>query len=505
MDQSLGINLQPDHGPFYQQIFDQIVERIQNGAFSRGFRLPPTRSLAGRLGVHRNTVVRAYEALEDGGFIESTVGRGTFVRGASTRPTPVAPPQNGGMPWASLMSRAADAEPLTRFHRLARRSTGAGGINLAGMQPPADLLPIDLFRRCMTHVMQTLDARALAYAPREGVPRLRESLAADLARQGVPARPEEILVTTGSQQGLDLLSRGLVNPDDPVMVETSTYAGALNIFTIAGARLVAVPNDAEGPDLAALERLTRSRAKAFYLMPDAQNPTGGTISTARRRALIAWSRRASVPLIEDAYVSDLWIDDSPQPVSMRALDGEVLHIGTFSKKLIPALRVGYVLHPESLGPRFTSLKHTMDLGNSALLQYGLAEFLERGYMAPHLERVRAEYRRRRDALVASLEKHLPKEISFLSPLAGYALFLPLPDEVSPMAAFEAAEREGVLVTPSTLNAVTRHGGGGGLRLTFCGEGPKKLAEGARKLARVLEDMLAMRRGRAVGSPALGVI
>jgi DNA-binding transcriptional MocR family regulator len=505
MDQSLGIDLDPNHGPLYQQIFDQIVERIRNGAFTTGFRLPPSRALSERLGVHRNTVVRAYEALEEGGFIESTVGRGTFVRTASARPAPAHPTHNGGMPWASLLSRVSDAEPLTRFDRISRRASGRDGINLTGMQPPPDLIPVELFRRCMIHVLQTLEARALSYSPREGVWRLREAIAADLIRQGVPARPEEILVTSGSQQAIDVIARALVNPEEPVLIDASTYAGALNVFTAAGARLVGVPSDAEGPELAALERLSRSGAKALYLMPDAQNPSGLTITTARRRALIAWSRRAAVPLIEDAYVTDLWLDDSSQPVTMRSLDGEVLHIGSFSKKLIPALRVGYILHPEAIGPRLTSLKHTMDLGTSALLQYALAEFIDRGYLAPHLERVRAEYRRRRDALVSALEKSLPKELSFHPPRAGLALFIPLPDEISPAAAFEAAERAGVLVTPSTINAVSGHGGGGGVRLTFCGEPPRRIAEGARRLGRALEEMLSLRKGRAAGTPAFEVI
>jgi GntR family transcriptional regulator/MocR family aminotransferase len=510
MDQSLGIDLRPDQGPFYQQIFDQIVERIRNGAFSSGYRLPPSRSLADRLGVHRNTVVRAYEALEEGGFIESTVGRGTFVRASSLRPAPVAPASNaaaagGGMPWASLLSRVSDAEPLTRFDRLARRTSGREGINLTRMQPPHDLLPVELFRRCMLHVLQSLDSKALGYSPREGVWRLREAIAADLIRQGVPARAEEILVTTGSQQALDVLARALVNPEEQVLVDASTYSGALNVFTAAGARLVGVPSDTEGPELAALERMSRSGAKALYLMPDAQNPSGLTIPTARRRSLIAWSRRSCIPLIEDAYVTDLWLDDAPQPVTLRSLDGEVLHLGSFSKKLIPALRVGYIVHPEGIGARLTSLKHTMDLGTSALLQHALAEFLDRGYMAPHLDRVRAEYRRRRDALVAALEKSLPKELSFHPPKAGLALFISLPDEISPAAAFEAAEREGVLVTPSTINAVSGHGGGGGIRLTFCGEPPRRIAEGARRLGRALDEILSARKGRAANMPALEVI
>jgi GntR family transcriptional regulator/MocR family aminotransferase len=497
--QSLGILLAKDGPPMYQQVFDQIVERIANGAFAGGFRLPPSRSLARGLGVHRNTIVRAYEALEDGGFVESTVGRGTFVRPPAAEARSGAAPK-GGISWASLLSRAAMAEPLSRSDRMARSLPGGATINMARMQPPAELLPVDLFRRCANHALEAEGAKALGYAPREGVPRLREGIAQHLSRRGVPSRAEEILITTGSQQALDLLARALIDPGDTVLVDASTYAGALNVFATSGARLLGVPSDAEGPELSALERLGQSGAKALYLMPDAQNPTALTISTSRRKAIVAWSRRSGVPIIEDGYVSDLYLDNEAPPVAMRALDGDVLYIGSFSKMLIPALRVGYVVFPESVAPRLTSLKHALDLGTSALLQHALAEFLERGYLAPHLERVRAEYRARRDALVAGLEKHLPEGASFHVPTNGVALFVHLPDDISPAAAFEAAAEAGVLASPSTLNTILGHSNGGGLRLTFCNEPPKRLAEGARRIGRALAELAES--GRPKGRPGL---
>lgn len=491
-DQSLGLQLDVAGEPLYRQIFDQVVDRIRNGAFSHGFRLPPSRAFASALGVHRNTVVRAYEALEDGGFVESTVGRGTFVRAPRT-PALDIPAAAPGMPWASLVSRAVEAEPLLRFDRLSRRIPGRAAINLNRMQPSSDLLPVKLFRRCLSHVFEQHGARALGYAPREGVHRLREAIAEHLSRRGVPARVEDVLITTGSQQALDLVARALVDPEDPVLVESSTYAGALHVLSAAGARLVGVPRDAAGPDLAVLERLGRVGAKALYLMPDGHNPTGAQIAAERRRALVAWSRRAAVPVIEDAYVSDLYLDDAP-PVALRALDGDVLYVGSFSKKLIPALRVGFVLVPPGLLPRLTPLKHAMDLGTSPLLQYALAEFMDRGYLGAHLERMRAEYRTRRDALVAALQKHLPSEVMFHIPSAGLSLFVHLPEGVPPVLVFEAAANEGVLVTPSTLNAVSAGPlRSGGVRLTYCAESPRRLAEGARRLGVALSKVLPRRR------------
>jgi DNA-binding transcriptional MocR family regulator len=254
-------------------------------------------------------------------------------------------------------------------------------------------------------VLRTVGPRALGYGAREGLPRLREAVAADLARQGVPAGADDLVITSGSQQALDLVVRALANPGEPVLVEEATYTGALNVIAAAGARAIGVPSDEQGPSLDALERLGRSGAKALYLMPNCHNPTGGTISAARREALVSWSHRAGVPIIEDDYVADLEISGVPAPAPMRSLDGDVIYIGTFSKRLIPALRTGFVVCPAPLRPRLVALKYAVDLGNSDLVQHALAEFLERGYLIAHLAktlpRIPPSARRARGGAVAA--------------------------------------------------------------------------------------------------------
>ena len=503
MDQFGTIELNPGAGtPLYQQLFDAIAQRIGSGALAHGARLPPTRTLAERLGAHRNTVVRAYRALEEAGFIAGTVGRGTYVQRTRATPTAVAPAGTAGIAWGSLMSRLSGAEPLQRADRFGAQLAGSRAIHLSRMQPSEDLIPDQLFRRCLDHVLTTMGAKALTYAPRAGVARLREQIALDLAHQGVSAAADDVLVTSGSQQALDLLARLLVNPGDALIVNTATYTGALSAFTLAGARLITVPSDTEGPQLSVLERLGQSGAKGVYLMPSSQNPTGLAISTPRRRALVEWSRRSGIPLIEDDYVSDLHLDGPPPP-PLRSLDGDVIYVGTYSKKLIPALRVGYVVAPQALRPRLEALKHASDLG-SALIQYALAEFLERGYLRAHLERIVPEYRERRAALEQALHEHLPPSIRWQRPGAGLLLWLPLPADVDPYAVFEAAREEGVLVMPSSM---TQAGdtAENGVRLTFCGESPERLAEGAKRLGRALARVLERSARDRVELGAVAVI
>lgn len=489
--------------PLYKQIFDQVVARIRSRAFPSGHRLPPTRTLAGELDTHRNTVVRAYADLESAGFVTSTVGRGTFV---APQPEPAAPAPArpaGGLPWGSLLSSVADAEPLRRTERFGRSPTGRDVVNLTRMAPSADLIPADLLRRCADHVLRAEGAAALAYAPPEGLPRLRALVAQDLALSGVPVTPDDVVITTGSQQGLDLIARALVNPGDVFLVDTMTYTGAINLLTLAGARLVPIPSDAEGPDMLSLARYRGAGVKGLYLMPNCRNPTGESVSAARRRALVEWSRETGVPLVEDDYGADLSLEGGPAPPALRGLDGDVLHLGTFSKKLAPALRVGFLVAPPPVRRSVVGIKRAMDLGTSALLQHVLAEFLERGYLRAHLNRTLPEYRLRRDALDGALREHAPPGVTWTVPDRGVVLWLALPRGVDPEAAFEEAGRRGVLVSPSSVFGVDARPTPG-LRLTFCAEGPKRVAEGGKRLGEALRALMK-HRSRSGDGTAIGTV
>lgn len=490
--------------PLYKQIFDQIVERIHRGAYPPGHRLPPTRVLAGELDTHRNTVVRAYTDLETSGFVSSTVGRGTFVETMRPARTPPRRIETAPLPWASLVSNASNSEPLSRGRRFARSEAGRDVINLTRTQPSNDLLPHDLLRRCIDHVLRSQGPKALGYAPPDGLPRLRQLIAEDLALQGVPAKADDVVVTTGSQQGLDLIARALVNPGDTFLVDRTTYVGAINLLTTAGARLMPVPTDDDGPDISFLTRLGRGAAKGLYLMPNCQNPTGASVSAERRRALITWSHDAGVPLIEDDYGADLNLDDVPPPPSLRALDGDVIYTGTFSKRLVPALRVGFVLCPAGLRPAISTLKQAMDLGTSILLQHALAEFLERGYLRAHVGRIQPEYRARRDALESALRTHGPPGLTWKTPSRGVFLWLPLPAQLEPEVVFEEAHRRGVLVSPATMHAVDPRPPRG-VRLTFCHESTARIYEGGKRLGEALRSLVRQRGPRSHEAPALEVV
>jgi DNA-binding transcriptional MocR family regulator len=492
----LGLALDPQADePVYRQIFDALAHRIREGTLPGGFRLPPTRSLAVEIGTHRNTVARAYADLEQAGLISATVGRGTFVNEKLPKAAPAEAPVRPPLPWASLTARNVNAEPLVRADRFARPAPGRDVIDLTRMQPAEELLPHDLFGRALQHVLRTRGSRSLGYAPREGVPRLREQIAKDLERQGVPARAEDILVTSGSQQALDLVGRVLADPGETVAAQGTTYGGALRLFAALGLRVSAVPEDAHGPTIAGLR--SSSRPRFVYLMPNHHNPTGREIPFDRRSELVEWSHESGVPLIEDDYASDLLLDETLPPVPMRAMSADVIYIGTYSKKLIPALRIGYLVCPPRLHPHVTNLKHAMDLGSSSLLQHALAEFLERDYLVAHLRRVQQAYRERRDALVSALKRELPSAARFDVPKRGVSIWLELPPDISPEALYEEALHQGVLVSPSTLHRV-EGGEARAVRFNYCVEPVDRLKEGAKRLGRAF-DALSKRERREQGT------
>lgn len=490
--------------PLYRQLADQIAARIRSGALPPGYRLPPTRRLAGDLGAHRNTVVRAYEELAVAGHTISVVGRGTFVARAEEPRVAAPPAARAPLPWSALLARRSDEERTLREDLLERRPALADTIDLAGLQPPPDLRPHENLRRCIDHVLREHGSLCLGYAPTAGVSELRELIAEELSRAGVPATADEVIVTTGSQQALDLLARALVEPGDTFLVEDLTYAGALRLLGAAGARLGAVPSDVDGPEIASLARWAPRNPKGFYVMPNFRNPTGDSISTRRRHELVHWSHAAGVPLIEDDYDADLRLDDQPVPPPLRALDRDVCHIGTFSKKLLPALRVGYAVCPAPMRERVVALKSGQDLGTSELLQRALAEFLRRGYLRAHLRRSVPEYRARRDALEAALSAHLPAEFAWRHSGRGLFLWLPLPDGLASETVYEEARRRGVLVSPGLLNRVTDEAPDG-VRLSFCNENPKRLEEGARRLGEAIAALGKRHGATTADGPRLGVI
>ena len=390
--------------PLYLQICDRFRAAIVDGRLRGGQRVPSTRALAGALGISRLPVLNAFDQLLAEGYFESRHGSGTYVSRALPEDAPGAPRAEGPRPGPRPVARRSDV--------LARRATppwlgGRGAFRVS--QPALDHFPFAAWARLVARQARGGTPAAWHYGSPLGDPALRETLAAYLrTARAVRCEPSQIMIVAGSQQGLEIAARALLDPGDAVWVEEPGYGGARDALTMAGARLVPVPVDAEGLDVAAGTRASR-RARAVVVTPSHQYPLGATMSASRRMQLLDWARSAGAWVIEDDYDSEYRYDTQPV-AALQGLDRDarVVYLGTFSKVLFPALRVGYVVVPPDLVERFAAVRDAMDIFPPALLSAALADFIAFGHFARHLRRTSALYRERRAALVDALRALGPR-------------------------------------------------------------------------------------------------
>src|SRR5436309_10489439 len=406
------------------QVYRSIRRAILGGALRPGGRLPPTRALAGEVGVARNTVLLAYEQLLAEGYAVGRVGSGTYVA-ASLPDTPLAsaaPPETAAGP-ASIAPRA-----LSAFGRHLLRDGAVSAFPVPARPvrydfryglPALDGKAVDLWRRLGRRRLGPRAPASLGYGPPEGHLPLRQALADYLPRaRGVQCRPEQIVVVNGSQQALDLAARVLLDPGDSVVVEEPHYLGARRAFLAAGASLVPVPVDADGLDPARLPR-PAGHVRLAYVTPSHQFPTGAVLSLPRRLALLAWARRAGAWVIEDDYDSEYRYEGRPIE-ALQGLDqgARVLYVGTLSKVLFPALRLGYLVLPEPLVPPFVRAKALTDRHTPTFEQEVLADLIGEGHFERHLRRTRTRNAAGRAALLDALGGYLGNRVEVGGANAG---------------------------------------------------------------------------------------
>jgi DNA-binding transcriptional MocR family regulator len=482
--------------PIYRQVVRRIQELIHAGALPEGFRLPPERRLAAALGVNRSTVLNAYRELKALGLLDAHVGRGTAV----VRP-PQAPSIRGSagdVPWRQLfrgsMARSRDPIIADLLALTERRDMISFAIGL----PAPELLPLDIVGDMMAEILREAGPAALQHSPTEGHTPLRATLAQWLAARGIHARTSEVLVVSGSQQGLDLVSKVFLDPGDMVVVEEPTYIGALQAFRGAQARLFGVPVDAHGMRTDILASvLEHHRPKLIYTLPTFQNPSGAVMTLERRRQLLELAARWQVPVVEDDPYSELRYEGNALP-SLKALDESdlVLYLSTFSKVLLPGLRVGYMVAPQVVLRQLVLAKQGADLHTNSFGQYLLEAFVREGHFATHIESLKNVYRRRRDRMAAALERETAVPLEMRKPDGGFYIWCGISDSIELSLLMANAVARGVTFLPGRAcfaaepseNAVR-------LNFTHCPEhtidlGIERLLEAVRDAAAVSRQPLS---------------
>ena len=434
--------LAPDQ-PRQAAVFDHLRHSILTGALPGGGRLPPSRSLAHELGVARQTVVLAYERLAAEGYVRGRTGSGTYITTdlPDQAPAPVATPSSAAL---ALSARGAR---LAEISATATARDPALGLLLAGGLPAPDLFPIKAWARCASRVLKPLSGELSSYPPPQGLLMLREQIAAHLAAtRGLVADPGCIVVTGGTQQALRTAADLLLDPDDPVWVEDPGYIAGRGALLAGGARIVPIPSDAEGIDVAAGVR-TAPDARMALVAPSHATPLGGALPIGRRLALLEWAGRANAWVLEDDCDSEFRWEGKPLP-PLATLDkaGQVIYCGTFSKTLAPALRIGFAIVPAPLVPAFVRLRTLTDRGTDAFTQATLAEFMRAGLLSPHIRKMRTEYSRRRDALMEAM-KRVVRHAAPLAAPGGLHMVARLPDDVDEATAVRACRSRDLAVSP----------------------------------------------------------
>ncbi|MEV0183888.1 PLP-dependent aminotransferase family protein [Streptomyces sp. NPDC050625] len=358
-------------------------------------------------------------------------------------------------------------------------------INFAGGLPAPELFDREGIAAAFHQVLAQVPERALQYSTTEGEPTLRAGLAVRISTQGLPTTPDDLLITTGSQQALSLLSTALLDPGDTVLVESPCYLAALQVFGLAGARVVAVPGDDDGVDPAALEELIRrERPKLLYLVPTFQNPTGRTMPTARRAAVASTAARHGLWIVEDDPYGELRYEGERVPwiATHPGAEDRTVLLGSFSKVMAPGLRLGWLRAPAELLRACAVAKQAADLHTPTLNQLAAARYLD--VLDAHVAKVRAVYGERRDAMLAGLPGALPDGSSWNRPEGGMFLWARLPDSYDTTALLPQVVKQDVAYVPGApFYAATPDPST--LRLCFVTQTPEEIGEGLRRLARGL--------------------
>lgn len=478
--------------PLYEQIETFIRQNIQTGRLLPETRLPASRQMAADLGINRITAENAYAELEADGLVYRRMGSGTYVASPPKILAGAQKPSSTALPhWQQALNPFERVPTFRQISQLqAQKLCREDHINLASGSCDAHLFPADEFRKVIQSVIHRDGTAAFEYGDYAGYLPLRETIAQILTSDGIPARAENVLVTSGSQQALALTVQLLLKPGDTILTEETSYSSALDLFHSLDLKVVGVPMDTKGMQVDKVEAVLQSvQPRLIYTIPNFHNPTGMCLSGQRRRQLIALADHYDVPILEDDFVGDLRYDGKAQP-ALKALDpgGRVIYMGTFSKMLMPGLRIGYVVAEGPVYEQLIMIKHIHDLATSSFIQRALQAYITVGRYQAHLRRACQAYRRRRSAMTNAIQRNMPPSVHFDPPQGGIFLWLRLPEWLSADEVYPYAYEEGVSFVPGSLFTTngTSHNC---MRLNFTMHSPEVNEEGIKRLSKAVQRLV----------------
>ncbi len=391
------------------------------------------------------------------------------------------------MNWEKFYSERAKGLRASEIRELLKMTQKPDIISFGGGLPNPESYDIKHVRECIDYVMETKAKKALQYGTTEGYSRLREFLAEYMTEKGYDSSPENIIITAGSQQGLDLVSKVFIDKDDTVITESPSYLGGLSAFRAYLARIETVPLQDDGMDLDLLEERLRSekKPKFIYVVSTYQNPSGICMSSEKRKRIAEMSLEYDVPIIEDNPYSELAFSSEPPEPILAHSDGNVLYLGTFSKTFSPGIRVAWICGPSEIIKKLVIAKQSTDLCSNVLSQRMVHEYCKRGYWKENIKKIREMYRRKRDIMLKAMEEYFPEGVKWTRPEGGLFLWVTLPEYIDTREMFKDAIKNKVAYVVGTAFA----GGKNTMRLNFSYPSDEEIVEGIKRLGEVIKSRM----------------
>lgn len=485
--------------PLHRQVFDQLKEMIDRDVLAPGTRLPSTRALASRHGISRTTVISAYEELWGQGYLESRPGSYTTVRAKTPCCTPVKKEKESLIDWSGSVSPSSMKlfETVSSFPKSGYRAPSFDLLDMASLDIDHRVLPVEDFKRCLATVV-TEETGIFNYGAAEGDKDLREAISTRLRVHGVLCDPDEVLITNGSQQSLDLIVRLFARPELTIATESPTYMHAMPLMRFQGARLVDVEMGPEGMAMEELQKkIERSKPEFIYTIPNFQNPTGVTTSQSNREDLLSIAERYRVPIVEDAFEEEMkYFGKVPMPIKSMDTKGVVIYMSSFSKVLFPGIRTGWIAADREFLRRIVMLKRVTDLSSNSVMQSAMSEFMRRGYYDLHIRRMHRIFKKRMGAAIEALHSLLPGErVGWNEPSGGYLIWLELCGlQVSEDALHAELHKQGVAASMGS-QYFPEPPKGLYLRLSISRLNEEEIVEGIGRLGRALQKLYGQERTR----------
>lgn len=467
--------------PLHLQIYNYIKEKILNGEWTIGTKIPSQRTLAKQFEVNRSTIVTAFEELAADGLIDSKVGSGTRVLNNTWSLLASTPPTD----WISYVRSGIHEPNINIIQKINETEANPNITRLGTGELSPELLPNNQMAKLLQTDME--GNLSLGYEEPKGSINLRKTISHYLKRKGIEASPASILIVSGALQALQLISIGLLKRGSVILHESPSYLNSVHVFQSAGMNLLGIPIDKEGIKHESISRIKRQHhAALLYTIPSFHNPTGTLMSERRRKQVLEICEKEALPIIEDDVYGELWFDNPPpKPIKAADNQGNVLYIGSVSKSLSPGMRIGWIVGPEPVIDRLADIKMQTDYGSSSISQYVVNKWIKNGWYDNYVDQVRAELKHRRDFTIEILNTYFSDIASWNTPSGGFYIWLQLQTGISIRKLFEAALQEGILLNPGSVYDKNNQQH---LRLSYSYASLEEIQKGLKRLSELIKGI-----------------